>query len=146
MIYDTSTKNKEIIRKINEKIGSGYSFLKSLKMGGTGSNRMLISQCSEDMKEFLSKFRGPKYASIELRPKGIIVHLKKNNTTHHSWVIPFYKLVIYNTDNFAIYEDGKFIRFDRSKFLPSNNKFVSRLLEMKAQYWTEFKPEEELIF
>ncbi len=146
MIYDTSIKNKQIIRKINERLGHAYSFMKSIRMGGTGSNRMLISQCSEDMKEYLSKFQGPKYANIELRPKGIIVHLKRNNTTHHSWVIPFYKLVIYNTDHFAIYEDGKFIKFDRSAFRESNNKFISKLLEKKAKYWSDFKPEEELIF
>lgn len=146
MIYDTSLKNKEIIRKINLELGKAYSFFKSIQMGGTGSSRMLIEQCSADMKKFVSKFQGANYASIELRPKGIIVHFKKNNTTHHSWVIPYYRLVIYNTDHFTIYEGGSFVRFNRSTFHLNNSSFIGKLLDLKAKYWAEYKPEEELVF
>ncbi|MCB0479201.1 MAG: hypothetical protein KDC84_13620 [Crocinitomicaceae bacterium] len=146
MIYDTSIKNKEIIRKMNLELGKAYSFFKSIKIGGTGSSKMLVEQCSHDMKQFLSKFQGANYASIELRPKGIIVHLKRNNTTHHSWAIPFHRLVIYNTEHFTIYEGGSYIRFNRSTFHLNNSKFISKLLDLKAKYWTDFKPEEELVF
>ena len=133
MLSDYSARPIRITSEINELVGKPFSFKTRLIMKGIGSHRMKIERASIDIFEKLSKFRDIKYASVELRPKGIIVHFK-NNLQHWVWVIPFYKLVLYQTGYDSIHSEGNFISFAKESLKQTNTKFFRKIGNLKVEY------------
>jgi hypothetical protein len=125
MIFDTSYYDPEIKKIIDETLGKSYSLLDRIKMKGIGSSRMEILDCSTDIKELLpTGFKG-NFASIELRPKGVIIHFKKF-TEHFSWIIPFYSLSIIQSNSINIHSKGSYIKLQlRSK---NSIPFIQKLI------------------
>lgn len=125
MIFDTSYYDPEIKKIIDETLGKSYSLLDRIKMKGIGSSRMEILDCSTDIKEILpTGFKG-NFASIELRPKGVIIHFKKF-TEHFSWIIPFYSLSIIQSNSINIHSKGSYIKLQlRSK---NSIPFIQKLI------------------
>lgn len=134
MIFDTSYYDPEIKKIIDETLGKSYSFVDRLKMKGIGSSRMEILDCSSDIKELLpSGFTG-NFASIELRPKGVIVHFKKF-TEHFSWIIPFYSLSIIQSNTINIHSKGSFIKLQlRSK---NSSPFIQKLIHQVGSNYSD---------
>jgi hypothetical protein len=134
MIFDTSYYDPEIKKIIDETLGKSYSFVDRLKMKGIGSSRMEILDCSSDIKEMLpSSFTG-NFASIELRPKGVIVHFKKF-TEHFSWIIPFYSLSIIQSNTINIHSKGSFIKLQlRSK---NSSPFIQKLIHQIGSNYSD---------
>ena len=134
MIFDTSYYDPEIKKIIDETLGKSYSFVDRLKMKGIGSSRMEILDCSSDIKELLpSGFTG-NFASIELRPKGVIVHFKKF-TEHFSWIIPFYSLSIIQSNTINIHSKGSFIKLQlRSK---NSTPFIQKLIHQVGSNYSD---------
>lgn len=134
MIFDTSYYDPEIKKIIDETLGKSYSFVDRLKMKGIGSSRMEILDCSSDIKELLpSGFTG-NFASIELRPKGVIVHFKKF-TEHFSWIIPFYSLSIIQSNTINIHSKGSFIKLQlRSK---NSSPFIQKLIHQIGSNYSD---------
>ena len=134
MIFDTSYYDPEIKKIIDETLGKSYSFMDRLKMKGIGSSRMEILDCSSDIKELLtSGFKG-NFASIELRPKGVIVHFKKF-TEHFSWIIPFYSLSIIQSNTINIHSKGSFIKLQlRSK---NSSPFIQKLIHQVGSNYSD---------
>lgn len=126
MIFDTSYYDPEIKKIIDETLGKSYSFMDRIKLKGIGSARMEILDCSKDIKDLLPVGFSGNFASIELRPKGIIIHFKKF-TEHFSWIIPFYSLSVIQSNSINIHSKGSFIKLQiRSK---STNPFIQKLLQ-----------------
>ena len=48
-----------------------------------------------------------------------------------SWVIPYYRLNIYNSQFFSIHADGSFIQFEKNKNYKENKKFLDRMSQAK---------------
>lgn len=134
MIFDTSYYDPEIKKIIDETLGKSYSFVDRLKLKGIGSSRMEILDCSSDIKELLpSGFKG-NFASIELRPKGVIVHFKKF-TEHFSWIIPFYSLSIIQSNTINIHSKGSFIKLQlRSK---NSSPFIQKLIHQIGSNYSD---------
>ena len=133
MIVDYSTRPVRITREINELVGKPFSFKMRLIMRGIGSHRMKIEKSSIEIYEKLSKFQQIKYGSVELRPKGILVHFK-DNLTHWVWVIPYYKLVLYQTDYDSIPADGNFINFNKVSLRQTNDLFFKKILNLRNEF------------
>mgnify|MGYP006998224151 FL=1 len=134
MIFDTSYYDPEIKKIIDETLGKSYSFVDRLKMKGIGSSRMEILDCSSDIKELLpSGFTG-NFASIELRPKGVIVHFKKF-TEHFSWIIPFYSLSIIQSNTINIHSKGSFIKLQLRTKKP--NPFIQKLIHQVGSNYSD---------
>ena len=76
-IYNISYKDKETDKLINEEMGDAYSLIKKLQLGGIGSRRMVIEHFSENMNHLKLKVSGLQYGNIEIRPKGIILHINQ---------------------------------------------------------------------
>ena len=131
MIYDTSYNDQKITRAINVAVGKPFSLKERFKLKGIGSSRLVIDEVSEDIKAKLPTDESVQKASIELRPNGIIIHFKKF-TEHFSWAIPYYKLVIYSSENFSIYENNSFIKFSKKTLRKPQLKFIKKLLYQKA--------------
>ena len=132
-LYNITFKNKEITKLINEEMGKAYGMVLKIKLGGIGSRRMIIQEFSPDLNNLRLKVSGLQYANIELRPKGIILHINQGIYTH-AWTILFYHLNIYNGDFFTIHGSGSYIKFEKEKSWKENKAFIHKLVKLKAEY------------
>ena len=132
MIYDTTYNNKEAKEVFEVLLGKPYTFLKALKLGGVGSKRMMIEQVSPKFSSMMNNVSDINYGNIELREKGIIVHINKG-LKNYSWPIPFYQLHIYNTQTFSIHAQGNFVQFKKNNLLRENKSFLDKLVDLKIE-------------
>lgn len=130
MLFNTSYKNEAFEKESNLAIGESYSFLEKLKIGGIGSSRMRIKELSPKLTPLNKQTTDIDYASIELRPRGILIHFS-NRLDRYSWVIPYYRLVIFSTKTFSIHSNGNFIRFEKNKNYLENKKFINKMMNLK---------------
>ena len=117
----------------------GGDVLKSeaIKLKGIGSKRMIIDEVSPNLHTIVNLVNDINYGSIELRPKGILIHIGKG-LQRFAWVIPYYKLVIYKTNGASIHADGKFIHFRKNKTFKENKQFFKKLLDQKINFDSQF--------
>lgn len=132
MIYNTTHKNRKIEAAISNSVGKGYSFFKSLQMGGTGSKRMIIEQVSTNLLAFKNSVSDLTYANLEIREIGIVVHINKG-LQNFSWPIPFYQLHTYKNNGFSIHACGNFIRFKNNVLLKDNKNFIEKIIDLKIE-------------
>lgn len=133
MVLNTTHTNKENNELLNALVGKAYSFLQSLKLKGVGSKRMVIDNVSPNLKHLLNTVSDINYTNIELRPKGILIHITKGQQ-NFTWVIPYYQLVIYKADGSSIHAQGRFIHFKNNKMLKENKLFFDKLLNEKIKF------------
>ena len=132
MIFNTTYKNKDATTTINDLIGKPYTFFEAIKKKGIGSKRMIVEDVSLGFKRILNSVADLNYANIEIRDKGILVHITKGHQ-NFSWAIPFYQLHLYKTNGFSIHAQGNFIRFKQNKLLKENKNFLDKLLDLKIE-------------
>lgn len=137
MLFNTSYTDKEITKQINNLVGKPFSFIKAIKLKGIGSKRMIIEEVSPNLHTIVNLVNDINYGSIELRPKGILIHIGKG-LQRFAWVIPYYKLVIYKTNGASIHADGKFIHFRENKTFKENKQFFKKLLDQKITFDSKF--------
>lgn len=133
MLVNSTYSNKDNEKLINDIVGKPYSFFKAIKIGGIGSKRMIVESVSPNLMQYINKVSDLNYANIELRPKGIIIHINKQLETF-SWIIPFYQLVLYKVNGSSIHAQGKFIRFKNNTTFKENKAFFGKLLDEKVKY------------
>ncbi len=132
MIYNTTHFNQEAQSIFNELLGFSYSFFKSIKMGGTGSKRMIIDEVSPNFNIYMNSVSDINYGNIEIREKGILIHVNKG-LKNFSWPIPFYQLHTYKTNGISFHAHGNFIRFKNNKLLKENKKFIDKIISLKIE-------------
>ncbi|MDP5105755.1 MAG: hypothetical protein NWQ31_06255 [Polaribacter sp.] len=132
MLYNTTYKNKDAEATINNLIGKRYSFFESIKLKGTGSKRMIIEDVSIGFKTNMNTVSDVNYGNIELRSKGIIIHINKG-LQNYSWAIPFYQLHIYKTNCYSLHAQGNYVRFKTDKLYKENKTFLDRILQLKVE-------------
>jgi hypothetical protein len=133
MLFNTSYINKDYDELSNHTVGKTFSFFKKLKMNGVGSSRLIIQGLSPNLEPKNMQAIDTNYANIELRPKGIIIHFT-NRLDRYSWIIPYYRLIIYSTQMFSIHSNGKFIHFRKNKNYQDNKKFIGRMTDLKNTF------------
>lgn len=132
MIFNTTYKNNNYEKECNILTGSKFTFLESIKKGGIGSGRLIIKKASSKITSNHLKFSETDYANIELRPKGVIIHYTQKQE-RFSWIIPYYRLVIYNAQYFSIHANGSFIQFLKNTNYNENKKFINRMITLKNE-------------
>ena len=132
MIFNTTHDNKEDTATINSLLGKSYNFVTAIKLGGVGSKRMIIDAVSPGFLKVLNAVSDVNYGNIELREKGIIVHINKG-LKNFSWPIPYYQLHTYKTEGFSIHAHGNFVRFKNNKLLQENKKFLAKIINLKIE-------------
>lgn len=132
-LYNISYSDKETDKLINDEMGKPYSLIKKIKLKGIGSRRMIIEHFSDNMKHLTLKVSGIQYANIELRPKGLIIHINQGIYTY-AWTIPFFRLSIYNGDYFTVHGNGNFIQFNKEKSWKENRTFLQKIMHLKSIY------------
>jgi len=133
MVFDTTNKNKYYNQQSTLVVGKAFSFVEKIKQGGIGSSRLIIKSKSPKLDLGKLKFEEIEYGNIELRPKGIIVHYTKG-LERFSWVIPYYRLIIYNSQFFSIHANGNFIQFSKNKNYSNNKKFIDKMICTKNDH------------
>jgi len=132
VIFNTTHTDKETSKEIDTLLGKPFTLLQSIKLKGTGSKRMIIDEVSVGFKNIINTVSDLNYGNIELREKGILVHINKG-LRNFSWAIPFYQLHIYKTSGFSIHAQGNFVRFKSNKLLKENKKFIEKLMDCKIK-------------
>ena len=132
MIYNRTYFNKEDEKEINKTLGNSFSFFQILKLRGVGSSRFIVHSVSENLSHTINKVSDINYCSIELRPCGILVNITQQLNLF-SWLIPYYKLVIFNSDTFSIHADGSNIKIVKDKNYLNNKNFISKMIKLKTK-------------
>ncbi len=133
MVFDTTYKNKYYDQQSILLVGKTFSLIDKIKQGGIGSGRLIIKSKSLKLDLGKLKFEEIDYGNIELRPKGIVVHYTRG-LERFSWVIPYYQLVIYNSQFFSIHANGNFIQFSKNKNYSDNKKFIDKMISIKNDH------------
>jgi hypothetical protein len=129
MILETTYTDKEVTNTINEMVGQPFGLWKRIKMGGIGSHRIMISEVSDELKDYINPGFSINNINIELRPNGIIIHLKWRTQTF-GWVIPFDRLEVIN-DCSQINDSNHCITLINP--LDYNKSFFNKLFKLKKQ-------------
>ena len=130
MIYNRTYFDKDEAKEINNILGNSFSFLQTLKFRGIGSSRFIIDSVSKKLSHTINEVSDINYCSIELRPKGILVNINQQINLF-SWLIPYYKLVIFNSNTFSIHANGSYIKMVKDKNYTNNKNFISKMLKLK---------------
>lgn len=121
---------------INELVGTSFSLLTKIQMGGTGSEKMEITACSRYFQEALNSHQQTNYGSIEIRTRGVIVHFN-NGRSYYVWCIPYYRLSVYQTKSLSIHGEGRVVTFKVNR--NQNKSFIRKLLKQMADYQRRFE-------
>ena len=130
MIFNTTYKNRDYTKESALLVGERFTLFEKIKHGGIGSSRFFINKISQNLHIGFLKFSEIDYGNIELRPKGIIVHYT-SKLDRFSWVIPYYRLVIYNAQFFTIHANGSFIQYSKNINYKQNKKFINKMIKFK---------------
>lgn len=133
MIFNTTYNNQDYDEESALLVGKKYSIFERIKLGGIGSGRLVIEKTSSKLNIGKLKLSEIDYGNIELRPKGVIIHYTRK-LERFSWIIPYYRLVIYNAQFFSIHANGNFIQFLKNKYYNDNKKFINRMEEIKNNF------------
>ncbi|WP_299108085.1 hypothetical protein [uncultured Tenacibaculum sp.] len=131
MLFNTTYTDKEDIAEMNALIGKPMGFIASFKLGGVGSGRMIIDGVSRSFQGVLSTVSDLGYGSIELRPNGVMIYITRQ-MERFCWVIPYYKLSVFNDGFFSIHSDNNFIRFRKDLKYKENKRFIDKMMHQKA--------------
>ena len=134
MILNVSYQNKSQEQEINEFVGTSYTFWESLKMGGSGSQKLVIIDCHEIFDPYLKQLHSAKYCNIELRPKGIGVRFRYKLETI-GWFIPYLNLSYkYDRFNLKIKDQmtSYFMNLNALNRNRINLKFIKKLNQLNS--------------
>tara|TARA_B100001175_G_scaffold193880_1_gene164488 strand:+ start:291 stop:713 length:423 start_codon:yes stop_codon:yes gene_type:complete len=133
MIFNSTYTDKEKELEVNEMVGSRFGFISSIRLNGVGSKRLIIEEVSPNFKNIIKQKNDIIYSNIEIRKNGILVYIAEG-LKRFTWVIPYYKLVVYKTPNFSIHCDGNFIRFSNDLNKKENIRFFKKIIDHKLNY------------
>ena len=111
MIYNITYNDSNIRSKIENDIDKPLSFSQKFLIGGSGSPKLYITECSSEIKKYLDKDNNINTCIIEIRNKGIIVMFRSILETY-ALTIPFFKLNIYKgkSNEYSIYKDNHYVK------------------------------------
>ena len=111
MIYNISYNDRNIKSKIEDDIDKPLSLSQKFLIGGSGSPKLYITECSSEIKKYLDKDNNINTCIIEIRNKGIIVMFRSILETY-ALTIPFFKLNIYKgkSNEYSIFKDNHYVK------------------------------------
>ena len=133
MIYNSTYKDDELDNECEKIVGKKYNIIDSILLNGIGSKRLIVKKYSKNFIEIIEKKIDLIYSNIELRKKGIIVYIATGQK-RYSWVIPYYKLVLFKTPNYTIHCDEDFITFSNEINYKENINFFKKLIDNKIKF------------
>ncbi|MGY8966841.1 MAG: hypothetical protein ACKVHJ_06515 [Flavobacteriales bacterium] len=131
MLLNISYNDPTVKRQIEKAVGRPFSLKQRWKLGGIGSQKLMINSASIDIHNLLILDNNLKSCNLELRPLGIIVHFRSLLETY-GLIIPYYKLKIYKgkAKEYSLYIDQHYIKiFVDSK---KNHSFFKKVGSQKS--------------
>jgi hypothetical protein len=131
MVLNTSHSDPKIESQISALVGESFSLLKRFEMRGIGSPKLEILQASTDLHNILSVNQDRLRCSIELRPKGVIIHFKSRLDTY-ALPIPYHKLSIYKgeSNSYSLFMDQYKLKINASDSMVK--AFIQKVLNAKV--------------
>lgn len=127
MLKNLTHNNPVIRREVEKAVGKEYPFFQRLKMGGTGSQKFVIAEASEEILQLVEKDNSINYAHIEIRPLGIIVRFKSYQETY-GLVIPFQQLKLKRELTFVKIETTNFfVKMETVSGEYTDHDFMNRI-------------------
>ncbi len=134
MIFDITYQDDKTDFEIDHRVGKPFSLLQRLSMGGIGSERMEIGASSDQLTEYLPYADLPNFCNLELRPKGILVHLSYHYR-QYAWVIPYAKSSILKSGSgMKIFGDAEFLELQQIYRSKDLEKFIKKMMQLRAEY------------
>ena len=133
MIKNLSYNTKKIKILLLELVGSPFSFIERLKLGGIGSNKLVIADASKEIVELLRLDNNVNYCNIEIRKNGLIIRFRSLLETY-GLIIPYYKLIVYKGESniYSLYKDTNYIKFFVDN--KSTSLFMKKIIRLKTDY------------
>ncbi|MBJ25415.1 MAG: hypothetical protein CMC91_04665 [Flavobacteriaceae bacterium] len=133
MLKNLSYNCKKTKDLLIDRVGKPLTLFERLKIGGNGSDKLIITDASNDIVELLKLDNNINQCNIEIRSNGIIVRFRALLETY-GLVIPFYKMVIYKGEKkiYSIYIDNQYIKFLADK--KSIHSFIKKINRLKSEY------------
>ena len=133
MIKNLSYNSKKINAVLLELVGRPFSFIERLKLGGIGSNKLVIADASKEIVELLRLDNNVNYCNIEIRKNGLIIRFRSLLETY-GLIIPYYKLIIYKGESniYSLYKDTSYIKFFADN--KSTSLFMKKIIRLKIEY------------
>ena len=133
MIKNLSYNSKKINALLLELAGRPFSFIERLKLGGIGSNKLVIADASKEIVELLKLDNNVNYCNIEIRKNGLIIRFRSLLETY-GLIIPYYKLIIYKGESniYSLYKDTSYIKFFVDN--KSTSLFMKKIIRLKTDY------------
>ena len=132
MLLNISYNDIKQKKEIDKLVGKPFSIKERLKMGGIGSEKLIISSASVNIRNLLLLDNYINKCNIELRPKGIIVFFRSLLETY-GLIIPYFKLKIYKgkAEEYSIYKDSFYIKVLADK--NSIHKFFKKIIKNRLE-------------
>tara|TARA_B100000989_G_scaffold11625_1_gene7971 strand:- start:438 stop:842 length:405 start_codon:yes stop_codon:yes gene_type:complete len=131
MIFNSTYSDPEKDLEVDKIIGRKFNLIESILLGGIGSRRLILESFSIKFKDYIKDGSDLNYVNIELRKKGIKVFIT-NRQKRITWVVPYYRLVIYKTPFYSIHSNGSFLKFSNSLNHKENLSFFKKLVKIKS--------------
>ena len=97
MLANVSYNNPELTRKIDALVGKPFSLRERWSLGGIGSPKLEIRECSTEIRNLLLLDNNRNTCNIEIRPGGVILRFRSLLETY-GLIIPYYRLTLYKGD------------------------------------------------
>ena len=75
MIYNSTYTDIEKDIEADKLVGKKYNLIKSIRLGGIGSKRLIVEELGINFKRLIQQKNDIIYSNIELRKKGIILKM-----------------------------------------------------------------------
>ena len=131
MIKNLSYNSKKIKTLLLELVGRPLSLIERFKLRGIGSNKLVITDASNEIVELLRLDNNINYCNIEIRKNGIIIRFRSLLETY-GLIIPFHKLNIHKekSNQYSVFFDSSFVKLHVNK--DGEYSFFRKLIAEKA--------------
>ncbi|MGB0933702.1 MAG: hypothetical protein ACPGU5_05435 [Lishizhenia sp.] len=93
VVFTYNGTDRKVQHEIETRVGKAFTFFEKIKMGGNGSPKLYVENCSDAVLPYFKKSSDRKLVNIELRPKGILLYLK-NESNDFIAVFPYSNLIV----------------------------------------------------
>jgi hypothetical protein len=133
VLFKTSYSSKETKEAIEELVGKPFGVIERFKLGGVGSQRLLVEQADDDIDAIIKAQNTPPFTNIELRPKGVILWFRVK-LDNWALVLPYYQISIFrNTTDITLHANKWKLKLIAANNLSLDLKFFQKLLQLKGE-------------
>ncbi|MCB9245811.1 MAG: hypothetical protein H6606_05220 [Flavobacteriales bacterium] len=130
--FNNTRFDRVLEQEVDQLLGKRFGLMYKLKNGSVGSEPFIVQAWKGDFNFDPESKDYDRKCNMELRPKGIIVHYRKQMSTF-IWPIPFHQLTIFQSAGIiTIYQNTNFLKVKPMYRRKMSSPFIRKVLEAKA--------------